>query len=85
MEDFFVKLGDLDVKLLEGEYHRFRPNDARGGNFYLCLGLVGENKILFQYVDTLNQPKDYVQEVLNNIPEIALKYLVKVLNTYKYV
>lgn len=85
MKDFFVELGDLSVKLLEGEYHRFKQDDDNRPNFYLCPGLVGENKLLFQYVDTLNQPMDFVQTVIDNIPDVALKYLVNVLNTYKNV
>lgn len=80
-----IKLGEMNVRLLEGEYHRFRPTGSRGANFYLCVGLIGENKLLFQYVDTLNQPKDYVQAVIDNIPDVALEYLVDVLNTHKNV
>lgn len=80
-----IKLGEMNVRLLEGEYHRFRPTGSRGANFYLCVGLIGENKLLFQCVDTLNQPKDYVQAVIDNIPDVALEYLVDVLNTHKNV
>lgn len=85
MEDIIVKLGDLNVKLLEGEYHRFQKDDGNRANFYLCTGLVGENKLLFQYVDTLNQPVDFVKAVVDNIPNVALEYLVNVLNTHKNV
>ena len=79
MKEIFVKLGDLDVKLLEGEYHRFQEKDRI--NFYLCPGLVGTNKLFFQYVDTLGQPVSFVQAVIDNLPKVALEYLVDALNT----
>ena len=79
MKEIFIKLGDLDVQLLTGEYHRFQEEDRI--NFYLCPGLVGTNKLLFQYVDTLGQPVNFVQAVVDNIPKVALEYLVDALNT----
>ena len=33
MKEIFIKLGDLDVQLLTGEYHRFQEEDRI--NFYL--------------------------------------------------
>lgn len=85
MKDISIKLGDLNVKLLEGEYHRFHKEDGSKDYFYLCPGLVGENKLLFQYVDTLYQPVDFVQAVIDNLPTVAIEYLVDVLNTHKNV
>ena len=75
------QIGNLTIELLEGEYYRFATVDPTRINYYLCVGTYKTNKILFQYVDTKNEPVDYVQAVIDNLPKVALEYLVDVLNT----
>ena len=75
------QIGNLTIELFEGEYYRFATADPTRINYYLCVGTYKTNKILFQYVDTKNVPVDYVQAVIDNLPKVALEYLVDVLNT----
>ena len=75
------QIGNLTIELFEGEYYRFATADPTRINYYLCVGTYKTNKILFQYVDTKNVPVDYVQAVIDNLPKVALEYLVDALNT----
>ena len=71
---------EFDFELLDGEYRRYVEDDGAQNEEYLCIGICGENRILFQYIDTTNDIVDYVQCVVENIPEFALNYLVNVLD-----
>lgn len=73
------QLGDLNIDLLEGEYHRFVDDDGTRTNYYLCVGLNGTNKLLFHYIDVDGTPVDYVQTTIDNLPEVALNYLTRVI------
>lgn len=68
---------ELEYELLNGEYYRYAEEQY---GEYLCVGLFGNNKVLFQYIDTMNEPVDFVQSLISNIPDYAMDYLVKVLN-----
>ena len=71
---------ELEYELLNGEYRRYKEHNGNENAEYLCVGLFNTNKVLFQYIDTLNEPVDFVQSVISNIPEYAMDYLVGVLN-----
>ena len=70
---------ELTLELLNGEYRRYINATDEMRAEYLCVGLLNTNRILFQYIDTVLEPVDYVQSVISNIPEMALEYLVYVL------
>lgn len=72
---------EFDFKLLDGEYRRYVEEDGSRSAEYLCVGICGGNKILFQYIDTTGEEIDFVQRVVENIPEFALDYLTDVLST----
>ena len=82
IETMKMKFADseLEYELLNGEYRRYKEHDGNENAEYLCVGLFNTNKVLFQYIDTLNEPVDFVQSVISNIPEYAMDYLVGVLN-----
>lgn len=69
---------EIDVELLNGEYVRYVDDDTQSAE-YLCVGLYGNNRILFQYIDTTNESVDFVERVVENIPEFALDYLINAL------
>ena len=70
----------FDFELLNGEYHRYvEEDDSRRGE-YLCVGICGNNKILFQYINTVDITTDFVESIVENIPEFALDYLTNVLD-----
>ena len=72
---------EFDFELLDGEYRRYLEDDGTRSAEYLCMGIYEDKKILFQYIDTNGQITDYIQCVVDNIPEFALDYLTDVLNT----
>jgi redox-regulated HSP33 family molecular chaperone len=69
----------FNFELLDGEYRRYVDSDGTQSAEYLCVGVFEGNRILFQYVDTTNEVVDYVQYVVENIPEFAFDYLIGVL------
>ena len=71
---------EFEVKLLDGEYRRYIEDDKMQSGEYLCIGLYRGNKILFQYIDTTGEIVDYVQDIIDNIPEFALDYLTNVID-----
>jgi hypothetical protein len=77
--DVKITLGnDVEVTLLpNGEYRRFLEDAI---SYYLCTGTYNVNKIIFQYIDITNEPVDFVQTIIDNLPEAALHYLIDVLN-----
>lgn len=68
---------EFEGTLTNGEYRRYADE---GYGEYLCVGIFGNNRVLFQYIDTMNEAVDYVQGVIDNIPDFAMDYLVNVLN-----
>ena len=73
---------EFEVELLNGEYRRYVNENGVQDAEYLCVGLYGENKILFHYIDTTGTIVDYIQNVMDNIPEYALEYLTNILNKH---
>ena len=71
---------EFGFELLDGEYRRYVEDDGTRSAEYLCIGVCGKNRILFQYIDTTEDVEDYVQCVVANIPEFALNYLTNVLD-----
>lgn len=71
---------EFDFELLDGEYRRYVEEDNTRSAEYLCIGICGDHRILFQYIDTTNEIVNYVQYVIEHIPEFALNYLVNVLD-----
>lgn len=68
---------NIEGKLLEGEYLRY-ANEKYGE--YLCVGIFNTNRILFQYIDIANESVDFVQSVVDNVPDFAMNYLEGVLS-----
>lgn len=72
---------ELDFELLDGEYRRYVDEIGAMSSRYLCVGISGSNRILFQYIDTVHESVDFIQSVISNIPDPALEYLIDVLST----
>lgn len=69
----------IELELMDGEYRRYVDGDNTRSGEYLCIGICGNNKILFQYIDTTGEAVDFVQRTVDNIPDFALDYLTDVL------
>lgn len=69
-----------EFELFDGEYRRYVEEDGTRSAEYLCVGVCGGNKILFQYIDTTGEVVDFVQRIIDNIPDFALDYLTDVLD-----
>ena len=69
-----------EFELLDGEYRRYVEEDGTRSAEYLCVGVCGENKILFQYINPTGEAMDFVQCIVDNIPDFALDYLTDVLD-----
>ena len=76
-----MQFANKEFELFDGEYRRYAEDDGTQSAEYLCVGVCGNNKILFQYADTTGEAVDFIQDIIDNIPEFALDYLVNVLNT----
>ena len=74
----FVHRG-FEFELLSGEYRRYIGVDGKHAE-YLCVAKYNGNRMLIQYVDTTGVIVDYVQEVMDYIPEMAYDYLIRVMN-----
>ena len=68
---------ELECELLEGEYRRYADE---GYGEYLCVGISNTNRVLFQYIDIVKEPIDFVQSIIDNVPDFAMDYLVNVLS-----
>lgn len=69
---------EFDLELLDGEYRRYVEEDGSQSAEYLCVGVCGVNRILFQYIDTTGEAVDFVQRIVKNIPDFAFEYLMNV-------
>lgn len=76
-----VQFANKEFNLFNGEYRRYTEGSDVQNSEYLCVGVYGKIKVLFQYIDTTSEDVDFVQCIVNNIPEFALDYLVDILNT----
>jgi hypothetical protein len=77
-----MQFANKEFDLLDGEYYRYVEEDGTRSGEYLCMGICGENKVLFQYIDTTDEAIDYIKRVVENIPDFALGYLSDVLDKY---
>ena len=66
----------LEYELLDGEYRRYTEE---GYGEYLCVGVIGTNRVLFQYIDTKKESINFVQSLIDNIHDLAIDYLVSAL------
>ena len=71
---------EFDFEMFNGEYRRYVEEDGARNGEYLCVGVCGTNRILFQYIDATGESVDFVQRVVDNIPDFALAYLIGVLD-----
>lgn len=75
-----VKFANKEFELLNGEYRRYVEENGTHSAEYLCVGLCDDNKVLFQYIDTMGEVKDFIQCIIDNIPQFALDYLTDILS-----
>ena len=73
-----LQFANREFELLNGEYRRYVEEDGTQEAEYLCVGVYGNNRILFQYIDTSKEAVDFIQRVVDNIPDFALEYLINV-------
>ena len=69
----------FEFELLDGEYRRYVDTDGKHAE-YLCVAKYNRNRMLIQYVDTTSVITDYVQTVMDNLPEMAYDYLIDAMN-----
>lgn len=75
-----MQFANKEFELLNGEYRRYVEADKTQSAEYLCVGVCDDNRVLFQYIDTIGEAKDFIQCVVDNIPKFALDYLTDVLS-----
>lgn len=75
-----MKFVNKEFELLNGEYRRYMEADGTHQAEYLCVGICDDNRVLFQYIDTTGEAKDFVQCIIDNIPKFALDYLTDIMN-----
>lgn len=69
----------FEFELLDGEYRRYADVGGEHAE-YLCVAKYNDNRILVQYVDTTRMVVDFVQTLMDNMPDFAFDYLVGVMN-----
>jgi hypothetical protein len=69
----------FEFELLNGEYRRYVDVNEQSAE-YLCIAKHNDNKLLLQYVDTTGLIIDYVQTLMDNLPNIAFDYLMDVIS-----
>ena len=75
-----VQFRNKELDLFNGEYRRYVEADGTHSGEYLCVGVHEQNRILFHYIDTTGEGADFVQRIIENIPDFALDYLIDVLD-----
>lgn len=69
----------LEFELLDGEYRRYVDDDGQHAE-YLCIAKYNNNRILMQYIDTTGIVVDFVQTLMNNMPDFSFDYLLNVMS-----
>lgn len=69
----------FEFELLGGEYRKYVDVGGEHAE-YLCVAKYNGNKMLIQYVDTTGVIVDYVQTLMENVPDFAYNYLIDVMN-----
>lgn len=70
----------FEFELLDGEYRRYVDVDGKHAE-YLCVAKYNNNKMLIQYVDITSVVLDYVQTLMDNMPDMAFDYLMDVMTS----
>ena len=68
-----------NFQLGEGEYCRYIEDDGSTSGEYLCNGTFNDNQLLFQYVDLSGEAVNYVERILEKLPDFAFEYLMAIL------
>ena len=71
----------FEFELLDGEYRKYVGEEGKHAE-YLCIAKYHNNKILLQYVDTTGVITDFVQTLMDNIPNMAFDYLMDVMDKH---
>lgn len=69
----------FEFELLDGEYRRYADVGGEHAE-YLCVAKYNGNRILVQYVDTTGVVVDFVQTLMDNMPDFAFDYLIGTMN-----
>ena len=69
-----------NFELLSGEYYRYQGREE--DNEYICIGKCGGNTVFFEYLDTTGEVVNYVETIVENLPDIAYGYLMDVLSKH---
>ena len=72
----------FEFELLKGEYRRYVSDNEQSAE-YLCIAKYNDNKLLLQYVDTTGAIVDYVQTLMDNMPNMVFDYLMDVIGQRK--
>ena len=70
----------FEFELFDGEYRRYVDVGGRHAE-YLCVAKYNGNRILLQYVDTTGVVVDFVQTLMENMPDFAFDYLMNAMNS----
>lgn len=68
------------IKITTGEMHTLVENSGETSKYYVALAEVGSNTILFHYTDASQNTLDYVDSIINGLPDFAKNYLAQVVN-----
>lgn len=68
------------ANVLYGEMHRQIDDYANETAYYIALGHCLGHKIVFCYTNIDNYNMNYVQEIMNGIPNFAANYLLDVMH-----
>ena len=82
-----IKLSNsnIECKLLNGEYRKSEEKPGEYKYYYRRVGICGSNRILFHYIDTTQKPTDYIQSIIDHLPDLAAEYLNRILQMYNNV
>ena len=69
----------FEFEILTGEYRRYVDVNGKHAE-YLCIAKYNNNKILLQYIDTTGVVVDFVQTLMDNMPDVAFDYLMSVIS-----
>lgn len=74
----------FEFELFDGEYRRYADVGGEHAE-YLCVAKYNNSKILIQYIDTTGIVVDFVQTLIDNMPDFAFDYLINAMNKHSNV
>lgn len=74
----------FEFELLDGEYRRYVDADSKHAE-YLCIAKYNNNRVLIQYIDTTGVIVNFVQTLMDNMPDMAFDYLMGVMKNSSHV